>query len=91
MTQVLYVLAAVIAITLDVASLAFLVRAVMPIFCDVENSRVYLFASLVTEPFIIPVRFLLVKFNLLQDTPMDWSFIISYLILSFVRMLLPII
>jgi uncharacterized protein YggT (Ycf19 family) len=85
---VLYVIAAVIAITLDVASLAFLLRALMPLFCDVETNKIYLFVCLLTEPFIIPVRAILVKFNWLQGSPFDWSFTISYLLIAFVRMFL---
>jgi uncharacterized protein YggT (Ycf19 family) len=85
---VLYVIAAVIAITLDVASLAFLLRALMPLFCDVETNKIYLFVCLLTEPFIIPVRAILVKFNWLQGSPFDWSFTISYLLIALVRMFL---
>ena len=88
---VLIVLAKIIAITLDVASFAFLLRAIMPIFADVETSRVYLYVCVITEPFIIPVRAILQKFNLLQGTPFDWSFMISYLLLAFVRTFLPVI
>ena len=88
MEAVLYVIAAVIAITLDVVSLAFLLRALMPLFCDVETNKIYLFVCLLTEPFIIPVRAILVKFNWLQGSPFDWSFTISYLLIAFVRMFL---
>ncbi len=90
MEAVFYVIAAVIAITLDLASLAFLLRALMPLFCDVESNRIYLFVCLVTEPFIIPVRFILVKFNLLQGSPIDWSFTISYLLIAMIRVFLPV-
>ncbi len=90
MEAVFYVIAAVIAITLDLASFAFLLRAIMPLFCDVESNRIYLFVCLVTEPFIIPVRFILVKFNLLQGSPIDWSFTISYLLIAFIRVFLPV-
>ena len=90
MEAVLYVIAAVVAITLDVTSFAFLLRALMPLFCDVETNKIYLFVCLVTEPFIIPVRTILVKFNWLQGTPFDWSFTITYLLIAFVRMMLPV-
>ena len=88
MEAVLYVIAAVIAITLDLVSLAFLFRALMPLFCDVETNKIYLFVCLITEPFILPVRAILVKFNLLQGSPFDWSFTIRYLLIAFVRMFL---
>ena len=85
------VIAGIVAITLDVVSFCMLIRALLPIFFDAESSKVYLFVSLVTEPFIIPIRFILVKFNLLQGTPIDWSFTITYLLIAFVRMMLPLI
>lgn len=91
MEAVFYVISAIVAITLDVCSFAFLLRAVMPLFCDVETNKIYLFVCLVTEPIIIPVRFILVKFNLLQGSPFDWSFTITYLILAFIRIMLPVI
>ena len=91
METVIYILASIIAITLDVASFAFLLRAIMPLFCDIDSNKIYLFVCLVTEPFIIPVRFILVKFNLLQGTPFDWSFTISYMLIAFVRIMLPVI
>ncbi len=85
------VIARVVAITLGVTSFAFLIRALMPLFTEVGGNRFYLFVCLITEPFIIPVRFLLQKFNLLQGSPIDWSFTISYLLLVFIRTLLPVI
>lgn len=90
METVIYVIAAIIAIVLDVCSLAMLVRALLPLFFDAEGSRVYLFVCLITEPFIIPVRFLLHKFNLLQNSPIDWSFTITYMLIALIRVLLPV-
>ena len=91
MITFIQVLATVVAITLDVCSFAFLIRALMPIFTDVGDSKIYLFVCLITEPLIIPVRFLLVKFNLLQNSPIDWSFMLTYLLISVIRMFLPVI
>jgi len=84
-----YVLAAVIAVTLDLCSFAMLIRAVMPLFSDVENSRIYLFVCLVTEPLIIPVRFILTKLRLLDSSPIDWSFTITYILITLIRISLP--
>lgn len=91
METAIYVLASIVAITLDVTSFAFLLRALLPLFLDAESSKVYLFVCLVTEPFIIPVRFILVKFNLLQNSPIDWSFTIAYLLIAFIRVMLPVL
>ena len=68
-----------------------MIRALLPIFVDVEESRVFLFVLVITEPFVIPVRFLLYKLNIGQDSPVDWSFFATYLILSVLTMFLPVI
>ena len=83
--------ARLVSATLNVVSLAMLVRMLLPLFTDAEGSRLYTLLGIITEPFIAPVRFLLVKFNLLQNSPIDWSFTVSYLFIAFVQMLLPVV
>ena len=80
-----------ISATLDVVSLAMLIRMLLPLFTNAEGSKFYMLVALITEPFIAPVRFFMVKFNLLQNSPIDWSFTVSYLVIGLVRMLLPVI
>ena len=75
--------------TLSIVSLAMLIRMLLPLFTDAEGSKFYIFLAAITEPFIAPVRFILVKFNLLQNTPIDWSFTIAYLLIAMIQMLLP--
>ena len=74
---------------LDTVSLAMLVRMLLPLFTGTEDSKFYTFLACITEPFIAPVRFLMVKFNLLQGSPIDWSFTVTYLVIAIVQMLLP--
>ena len=90
---VLYFLAKLISIALTVVSYAMMVRAILPFILggNVEDSRIYLFVSVITEPFIAPVRLLLVKLNILQDTPIDMAFMLTYFILIFLQMMLPAI
>lgn len=80
--------ASFITITLDVVSIAMLIRMLLPLFMNAEDSKFYLFLAYITEPFIVPVRFLLYKFNILQDSPFDWSFTLSCLIIALLRMFL---
>lgn len=89
--QLVFLIAAkLIALTLSIVSFAMLVRAILSLI-GMEDGRLYMFAFFITEPFIIPVRFLLVKFNLLQNSPIDWSFTITYMLIFLVEMTLPII
>ena len=75
--------------TLSAVSLAMLIRMLIPIFTGSENGKFYIFLACITEPFIAPVRFLLVKFNILQNSPIDWSFTLTYLLIAIIQLLLP--
>ena len=76
---------------LDVVSFFMMLRAILPIFGVAEDSKFMLFLFAATEPFIIPVRFVIYKLNILQDSMIDWSFTITYFVLILVRMILPIV
>lgn len=91
METILYIFAKCIEILLDFTMLCMMIRALLPIFVDVEGNRLYTFTLVVSEPFIIPIRFLFYKLNIGQESPIDWSFFATYLILSLTTMLLPII
>ena len=83
------VIAKIVAITLDFVAIAMFARAIMPLFLDAEKSKAYLFVALITEPFIVPVRFIMTKFNLLSSSPIDWSFTVTYLLIILIRSFLP--
>ena len=91
MEAILYIFAKCIEILLSFTMTCMLVRTVLPIFVDVEGNKLYLFTLVVTEPFVIPVRFIFFKLNIGQESPIDWSFFATYLLLSITTMLLPII
>ena len=50
--------------TLSAVSLAMLVRMLLPLLTGEEGGKFYTFLACITEPFIAPVRFLLIKFNI---------------------------
>lgn len=81
-------LAKTVAIILEFLPYAMLGRVLLPIFFD-EGSGICLFFAVITEPFIAPTRLLMEKFNILQGTPIDWSFTASYLIIIIVSGFLP--
>lgn len=66
--------------------LAMLLRSLMSLLFVEEDNKFTNFIYFVTEPFIAPVRALLVKFNILQDTPIDFAFIITVFIISLVSL-----
>ena len=89
MLIILYIFAKTIQIILGLVTFCMFIRVILPIFVEPENSRVYFFVCMVTEPFVIPVRAIMAKFNIGQNSIIDWAFFVSYALLGFIKMLLP--
>lgn len=66
--------------------LAMLLRSLMSLLFVEEDNKFTNFIYFVTEPFITPVRAVFAKFNILQDTPIDFAFIITVFIISLVSL-----
>ena len=81
-------LARVIGVTIDAVTLLMLIRAVMSWFVS-NGNKFYAFVLYATEIFVTPVRAILSKMNVLQRSPIDWSFMITYFLLIAVRSFLP--
>ncbi len=68
-----------------------LIRAVLGMFADEESpSFILTFCSVVTEPVVYPVRVLLAKIPALEESPIDFSFMATSLIIILVQTALPI-
>lgn len=91
MQEIFYILAKTVALVLDVVSFAMIARMLLPFFTDPMESRIYAIACFMTEPFIVPVRAFMVKFNIGQDSPIDWAFSITYILIWLLGSLLPAI
>ncbi len=89
MEALFHFIAYFIAVTLDVISFAMLARMLVSMLFDGEDSRLAIFLVCITEPFIIPIRYLMAKFNILQNSPIDWSFTVSYLVIIIIGSVLP--
>ncbi len=82
--------ARLVSVMLDVVMIAMLARVIVSFISD-ESTPITLFLACITEPFIMPIRYFMVKYNILQDTPVDFSFTFTYLIISLVKLLLPVL
>ena len=91
MLTLLTIFAKCISILLSVVSFCMLVRMLLSFFPDFQDSRAALFVTAVTEPFVIPVRALLYRFNVGQDSPIDWAFSLTYILLYVVQLFLPVV
>ncbi len=91
MQEIFYILAKTVSIALEVVSFAMIVRMILPFFVDPNESRAYAISYFVTEPFIMPVREIMVRLNIGQDSPIDWAFSITYILIFLLGGLLPTI
>ena len=66
---------------------AMFVRAILSWF-PVGDNKFTEFLYAVTEPVVYPVRLLFEKMNWFQNLPIDVSFFVAYLLLSFLGILL---
>ena len=74
-------------IFLSVIQFAMLLRAILSWFV-MGGGKFTNFLYAVTEPFIAPVRALFEKMNWLQNSPIDFSFVVTYLLISFLTIFL---
>ena len=69
-----------------------LIRALLSFFVkDPESSAVFMFVGVITEVVITPVRYVMYILNIGQDSPIDWAFMVTYLLISLLGSMLPII
>ena len=74
-------------IFLSVVQLAMLLRAILSWFV-MGGGTFTNFLYAITEPFIVPVRTLFEKMNWLQNSPIDFSFMVTYLLISLLTVFL---
>ena len=87
MDNILRAVAIVTVAIIDVLEILMFIRAIMSWFIDHSN-KFYGFLISITEPVISPVRKLLSKTSFARGTPIDLSFLVTYLLLEIVRMVL---
>lgn len=67
---------------------AMFIRAILSWFVMDGGGKIMGFLYAITEPFIAPIRALLAKMNWLQGSPIDFSFMITFLLLSIISVFL---
>ncbi len=90
MEQFFYILAKSVEIYLGVASLAMILRMLLPFFTAEEN-RLLTVSRIVSEPVIMPFRLLFSKMGVGENSIMDIPFFVAYLALMALRIFLPAI
>ncbi len=83
----IYVLVQFALVFIEVLSLAMFIRAILSWFTD-GGGKFTQFLYVLTEPAIMPMRKLLVKMNWLQNSPIDFSFTLTYFALMIIQIIL---
>ena len=83
-----YVVVTLVRTLLYALEIAMFLRALLSWFPIDEESRLMSFLYTITEPVIPPIRALLYRLNLFQNSPLDVSFFITYVIIALLSMLL---
>ena len=91
METILYIFAKTVSLILSTVSTTMFIRMILSFFIMGEPNKFYILTCYITEPFIAPVRALMVRFNILQDSPIDWAFFITAVLLSVLELILPIV
>ena len=74
-----------------VIQMCMFIRAILSWFPTAEGGFFSRLTYAVTEPLIIPVRNLLSRISVFADSPLDLSFLFTFLLISILRIFLPVV
>ena len=89
MEVILLILARTVSIWLSAVSIAMIIRMLLPFFTNPEESKLYVLSFAVSEPAVIPVRALMAKMDIGQNSPFDIAFTVTYFLIFIIRLFLP--
>ena len=89
MNYALHIVATVVVTLLSVIQLAMLIRAILSWF-PMDDNGFTNFLYGITEPIIYPIRSLFARMNWFQQSPLDMSFMVTFLLLSVIITLLSL-
>ena len=91
METVAIILSRTVLLALGAVQIAMFARMILSFFGLDEDGWLGAFLMLLTEPVILPVRVILSRFRALEGLPIDLSFLVTYLLITFLTYSLPII
>ena len=89
MEALVHFIVSLISLTLSILQLLLMIRAILSWLPFDDSAPFMNFIIVATEPILFPIRQLLEKIRFFSDLPIDLSLFIAYLLLIFVRVLLP--
>ncbi|MBO5306046.1 MAG: YggT family protein [Clostridia bacterium] len=84
---VLYMVARLVSLLLWILEIAMIVRAIASWIPALDGKRWLDVVYMITEPIIVPVRALFERFSFFRNSPIDFSFVIAFLLLGIVQSL----
>ena len=82
---VLYMMTRLVTLLLGAVELAMLLRAIASWIPSLDNKKWMDIVYMLTEPVVAPVRALFDRFSLFRNSPIDFSFVIGFLLLGMVQ------
>ena len=85
--QVIYIAARLVMVLLTVLEVAMLIRAITSWIPSLDGAAWLDFVYMITDPIVVPVRALFEHFSFFRNSPIDFSFVIAYLLLGMVQII----
>ena len=85
MDYVVYILAGFASALLGILETAMFLRAILSWFPGAMESPFYNFVCMVTEPVVAPIRALFDRMGWLANSPIDFSFLIAFVLLTAIQ------
>ncbi len=83
MAALIFIFRSFVNILLSAVLFAMAIRIILSLFVE-EDNKLLNFLYAFTEPFIMPVRAVMERFNILQNSPIDFSYLITHILLSII-------
>ena len=87
----MYLFTSVIDVFLSLTLFMMLVRVVLSWLPISDDNDIEDFVYMTTEPFIVPIRIIFDRFNIMNGLPIDIPFFVSYVLLTLLQRLVSII
>lgn len=87
MDNILYMLAQLVTLLLGAINIAMIIRAVTSWIPDLDGAWLDL-VYMLTEPVVAPIKAIFDLFPIFRNSPIDFSFIIAFMLLNIVQELL---
>lgn len=87
----LFVIRCICSTMFDIAALCMLTRAILMWLDPMEDWKITVFLEMITEPLVYPMRRLCERMHWFEDSPLDFPFTLTSILIMFLSMLIPML